>query len=343
VPPSSAPSAPSSAPASAHADLAVQATGLTKRFGTVAAVDGLDLAVPTGCVYGFLGPNGAGKTTTVRMLATLLRPDAGHARVLGYDVVADAGAVRERIALTGQFAALDKDLTGRENLTILARLTGYRPGPAAARAEQLLAAFDLVQAAGRLVKTYSGGMRRRLDIAASLLATPELLFLDEPTTGLDPAGRNEVWEMIRALAAAGTTVLLTTQYLAEADALAARVAVIDHGRLIAEGAPGRLRAAGGTGVLRVRLADPARRPDAADVLSRILGSTAETGADPTALALACADPGRAGAALAELGSADIALTDFSLDQPSLEEVFLTLTGGAAASPGTETAAARPAA
>ena len=305
----------------------MHAVGLTKRFGSTRAVDGLDLTVPTGCVYGFLGANGAGKTTTIRMLATLLRPDEGHAHVLGRDIAAEPEAVRERIALTGQFAALDDDLTGRENLTVVARLLGYRRKAARARAEELLSAFDLDGAAARPVKSYSGGMRRRLDIAASLVVTPELLFLDEPTTGLDPASRNQVWELIRALAASGTTVLLTTQYLAEADALAARVAVIDHGRLVAEGTPGQLRAASGTGTLHIRLADPARRDAAAGLLHGLLGHGAAPGADPAELAVA-ADAARATDALAELRRAGIAMTGFSLDQPSLEEAFLALTADA---------------
>ena len=304
-------------------DLAVHASGLTKHFGDKRAVDGLDLAIPAGCVYGFLGPNGAGKTTTVRMLATLLRPDSGRALVLGRDVLTHADAVRERIALTGQFAAVDQDLTGRENLVVAARLLGHRLRAAKSRAEELLAAFGLSDAAARPVKTYSGGMRRRLDIAASLIATPELLFLDEPTTGLDPAARNQVWSIVRAMAAAGTTVLLTTQYLAEADELAERVAVIDRGRLIAEGTPGELRAAGGAGLLRLRLADAGRRADAAELLHRLLGPVSPD-ADPAALTVA-ADPARAADALTRLSRAGIAVTGFSLDRPTLEEVFLALT------------------
>ncbi|WP_194894391.1 ATP-binding cassette domain-containing protein [Catenulispora pinisilvae] len=319
-------------------DLAIHATGLTKRFGGTHAVDNLELAIPKGCVYGFLGPNGAGKTTTVRMLATLLRPDAGTASVLGLDTVRQAESVRERIALTGQFAALDQDLTGAENLTVAARLLGYRPRAARIRAAELLSGFGLDDAAPRQVKTYSGGMRRRLDIAASLVATPEVLFLDEPTTGLDPASRNQVWATIRALANAGTTVLLTTQYLAEADELASRVAVIDHGHLIAEGSPGELRAAGGTGRLRLRLADAERRPDAAELLHRLLGgsgpgsgsgSVEPAGSDPADVTVAVADAARATEAIAELSRGGIALTGFSLDQPSLEEVFLALTTNAA--------------
>ena len=201
--------------------LAIETTGLVKSFGHTRAVDGVDLAVRSGSVYGVLGPNGAGKTTTIRMLATLLRPDAGSARVLGHDVIAEADTVRGLVSLTGQLASVDEDLTGRENLVLLARLLGLRRPAARARAGELLDAFGLADAAGRLVKTYSGGMRRRLDIAASIVVTPRLMFLDEPTTGLDPRSRLQVWDIVRALAAAGTTVLLCTQYLDEADQLAA--------------------------------------------------------------------------------------------------------------------------
>ncbi|GAA1967731.1 ATP-binding cassette domain-containing protein [Catenulispora subtropica] len=307
-------------------DLAVHAVGLTKDFKGTRAVDGLDLAVPAGCVYGFLGPNGAGKTTTVRMLATLLRPDAGTAAVLGHDVTRDPEAVRARIALTGQFAALDDDLTGAENLRVLARLLGHRPEPAAGRAAELLSAFGLDEAAGKPVKTYSGGMRRRLDVAASLIVTPELLFLDEPTTGLDPASRNQVWDVVRTLAAQGTTVLLTTQYLDEADQLADRLAVIDHGRLIAEGTPGELKAATGTGALHIRLVEPHRRDDVAHLLAARLDAPPRLDGDPAALTMTALEPGRALAVLTELEQAGVALASFALEQPSLDEVFLTLTG-----------------
>jgi ABC-2 type transport system ATP-binding protein len=221
--------------------LAIETQGLVKRFGDKTAVDGIDLAVPAGTVYGVLGPNGAGKTTTIRMLATLLRPDGGSARVLGHDVVADANAVRGCVSLTGQFASVDDELTGRENLTLIARLLGFDRRRAEARAGELLDAFGLTESADRLGKTYSGGMRRRLDIASSIVVTPRLLFLDEPTTGLDPRSRNQVWDIVRVLVAAGTTVLLTTQYLDEADQLADRLVIIDHGRVIAEGTPTELK------------------------------------------------------------------------------------------------------
>jgi ABC-2 type transport system ATP-binding protein len=222
--------------------LAVEATGLVKTFGGTRAVDGVDLQVTAGSVYGLLGPNGAGKTTVIRMLATLLRPDSGTARVFGHDVVRDSAAVRDRISLTGQHATVDDGLTGRENLVLLGRLYGHSRAGAATRADELLAAFDLIATAGQLVKTYSGGMRRRLDIAAGLIVTPDLLFLDEPTTGLDPRGRNEVWNMLRVLVGEGTTVLLTTQYLDEADQLADRIAIIDRGTVIAEGTSSQLKA-----------------------------------------------------------------------------------------------------
>jgi ABC-2 type transport system ATP-binding protein len=226
--------------------LAIETKGLVKRFGEKTAVDGIDLAVKAGTVYGVLGPNGAGKTTTIRMLATLVRPDGGSASVLGHDVVTDAAAVRGCVSLTGQFASVDEELTGRENLTLIGRLLGFRHQDALARAEELLEAFGLIEAADRLAKTYSGGMRRRLDIAASIVVTPELLFLDEPTTGLDPRSRNQVWDIVRVLVAAGTTVLLTTQYLDEADQLADRLAIIDHGRIVAEGTPEELKTRVGT-------------------------------------------------------------------------------------------------
>src|ERR671915_2418010 len=236
--------------------LAIEATGLVKVFGDTRAVDGVDLAVRTGSVYGVLGPNGAGKTTTIRMLATLLRPDSGSASVLGHDIVDEADTVRGLVSLTGQLASVDEDLSGRENLILLARLLGLKRADAKARATELLDAFDLADASGRLVKHYSGGMRRRLDISASLVVTPELLFLDEPTTGLDPRSRNQVWDIIRSLASMGTTILLCTQYLEEADQLADGIAVIDHGRVIAEGTPSQLKASVGAGAMHVRLLDP---------------------------------------------------------------------------------------
>jgi ABC-2 type transport system ATP-binding protein len=229
--------------------LAVEAEGLRKRFGVTEAVCGLNLNVPAGTIYGLLGPNGAGKSTTVRILATLLRPDGGRAAVLGRDVVREAAAVRRRIALAGQAATVDEDLTGRENLLFLARLSGLSRAGARARAAGLLEAFDLTTAAGKQVKAYSGGMRRRLDLAASFIVPAELYFLDEPTTGLDPAARAQVWQIVRAAAECGSTVLLTTQYLEEADRLADQVAVISHGTVVAEGTPASLKTDTGKGTL----------------------------------------------------------------------------------------------
>jgi ABC-2 type transport system ATP-binding protein len=306
--------------------LAIEASGLVKAFGATRAVDGVDLAVPTGSVYGFLGPNGAGKTTTIRMLATLLRPDAGTARVLGHDIVAEADAVRGRIALTGQYASVDEDLTGRENLVLLARLLGLPRTAARSRADELLGAFGLAEVAGRQVNTYSGGMRRRLDIAASIVVTPELLFLDEPTTGLDPHSRNQVWDIIRALVASGTTVLLTTQYLEEADQLADRIAVIDHGKVIAEGTPGQLKTSIGTGALQVRLDDPGQRRQAERLLSHALDVPVRLESDPAALSARVTDADRVALALAELSRVGVTVTQFALGQPSLDEVFLALIG-----------------
>ena len=305
--------------------LAIEATGLVKTFGDTRAVDGVDLAVRRGSVYGVLGPNGAGKTTTIRMLATLIRPDAGSARVLGHDIVTEGDAVRGKVSLTGQLASVDEDLTGRENLILMGRLLGLRRATAKERASELLEAFGLSEAAGKLVKHYSGGMRRRLDISASIVVTPELMFLDEPTTGLDPRSRNQVWEIIRALVAGGTTILLCTQYLEEADQLADGIAVIDHGKVIAEGTPAQLKASVGSGALHVRLLDPEQRSTAEQLLEREVGSvTLEP--DPAALSVSCSDPDRAAVAVAELSRSGVRIADFSLGQPSLDEVFLALTG-----------------
>ncbi|GHE77098.1 daunorubicin resistance protein DrrA family ABC transporter ATP-binding protein [Streptomyces longispororuber] len=313
---------------------AIETAGLVKTFGDNRAVDGVDLTVPAGTVYGLLGPNGAGKTTTVKMLATLLRPDGGEAHVFGHDVVREADAVRARVSLTGQYASVDEDLTGTENLVLLARLTGHGRKAARTRAEQLLTAFGLSEAAGRQVKNYSGGMRRRIDIAASILNTPDLLFLDEPTTGLDPRSRNQVWDIVRAVVAQGTTVLLTTQYLDEADQLASRIAVIDRGRVIAEGTKGELKASVGAGAVHVRLRDADRREEAARLLRLTLDTQVQLEPDPVALTARVGDGGspggeaaaeKASRALAELARAGITVDNFALGQPSLDEVFLALT------------------
>ncbi len=311
-------------------ELAIETSALVKVFGTTRAVDGIDLAVPAGTVYGVLGPNGAGKTTAVRVLATLARPDGGEARVFGHDVVREADAVRARVSLTGQYASIDEDLTGMENLVLLARLLGHRKAGARERAARLLDAFGLSDAAGRQVKQYSGGMRRRIDIAASIIRTPDVVFLDEPTTGLDPRSRNQVWEIVRIIVAQGTTVLLTTQYLDEADHLASRIAVIDHGKVIAEGTPGELKSSVGSGSVHLRLRDTAQRPAAERILARTLGAAVQSGADPLTVTarisgsdLVAAE--QASRALAELAHAGVTVDDFSLGQPSLDEVFLALT------------------
>jgi ABC-2 type transport system ATP-binding protein len=308
------------------ASSAIHARGLVKSFGELRAVDGIDLDVPRGMIFAILGPNGAGKTTLMRMLATLARPDAGTARVMGHDLLEAPQKVRGEIAMTGQFASLDEDLTGRENLVLLARLWGFRGRAARERADRLLGTFELAGAATKQVKDYSGGMRRRLDIAASLIVTPGVLFLDEPTTGLDPVARKSVWSMIRTLAGSGVTVLLTTQYLDEADQLAARIAVIDHGRKIAEGTSRELKAATGSGVLHVAVADPARLDEAARLLEQRLGGTAHRSVEGAALAIATRTAADANGALAALLDAGIELADFSMGSPSLDEVFFSLTG-----------------
>src|SRR5919109_869262 len=250
---------------------AIETNGLVKTFGATRALDGVDLRIRQGSVYGLLGPNGAGKTTTIRILATLLKPDAGTATVLGHNVVRDARIVREKVSLTGQYASVDEDLTGHENLVLMGRLLGLSWREARARAVELLESFGLEEAATRQVQTYSGGMRRRIDIAASLVAIREILFLDEPTTGLDPRSRNQVWELVRRIAAEGTTVLLTTQYLDEADRLAERLAVIDHGRVIAEGTSRELKQSVGANALHVRLASAEQRVAAQELITRVLG------------------------------------------------------------------------
>ena len=305
---------------------AIETVGLRRSFGTTTALDSLDLNVPRGGVYGVLGPNGAGKTTAMRVLATLLQPEAGSATVLGFDVVRQADEVRNRISLTGQFTSVDPDLTGLENLMRVGRLLGLSGRRARVRADDLLDEFGLIDARDRLVKHYSGGMRRRLDIATSIVETPELVFLDEPTTGLDPRSRLQVWDIVRSMVAAGTTVLLTTQYLDEADQLADRIAVIDRGRSVAEGTPGQLKARLGSGSLLVRLLHADQRSAASAVLAHALGTPPREESDPVALRASVADSGRAAAALGELSAAGIAVTDFALGQPSMDEVFMALTG-----------------
>lgn len=305
--------------------LAIETINLQKRFGETRAVDGINLAIPRGAVYGLLGPNGAGKTTTIRMLTTLIKPDGGSARVLGHDLVKEASEVRAKVGVTGQFASVDEDLTGTENLVLFARLLGFSWSAARERARQLLSAFDLAEAAGRQVKTFSGGMRRRLDIAASLIVTSELLFLDEPTTGLDPRSRNQVWDIVRAIAAEGTTVLLTTQYMEEADRLADRMAVIDHGRMIAEGTGRELKASIGGRALHLKLADASQRSSAAIILKSVLGESHD-GAEPNEIGAKVLREDLVPQVLAQLGSSGIGIAEFALAQPSLDDVFLAITG-----------------
>jgi oleandomycin transport system ATP-binding protein len=308
---------------------AIEAAGLVKRFGKTLAVDEVDLAVTPGTVLGLLGPNGAGKTTVVRMLATLLRPDAGHASVCGADIVRHADRVRELIGLTGQYAAVDEDLTGFENLLLIGRLLEIPKAEAKRRSQELLERFDLADAGGRSVKTYSGGMRRRLDLAASLVQRPEVLFLDEPTTGLDPRSRGEVWAMIRELVADGTTVLLTTQYLDEADRLANEIAVVDHGKVIATGTSAELKAKIGRQTLDVRPADPADLALVSEIVTAAAGSVpASSDDDPGLLSVAVDDPQVMPAVVARLQAEQIEVTEMALRLASLDEVFMALTGHA---------------
>lgn len=305
---------------------AIDVQNLHKSYGENEVLKGIDLQVEHGSVFALLGPNGAGKTTTIRILATLLRADSGNAKVFGHDVMLEPDSVRSHISLTGQFAAVDEDLTGRENLILIARLLGFTRPAARQRADELLAAFDLMEAADRQAKKFSGGMRRRLDIAASIVITPDLLFLDEPTSGLDPRSRNQVWDIVRALVATGTTVLLTTQYLDEADQLADRIAVIDHGKIIAEGTSGDLKASVGSGTLRVRLRDPKRRPEAEGILTETLAVDVRRENGQGELSAQVSDPELVAQTLSNLYRAGINVSGFSLGQPSLDEVFLALTG-----------------
>jgi oleandomycin transport system ATP-binding protein len=311
---------------------AIYVDGLVKRYGKTTALAGLDLAVPPGTVQGLLGPNGAGKTTLVRILATLLRPDAGRGMVCGLDVARQPDKVRPLIALTGQFAAVDEDLSGRENLLLIARLLELGRQAARSRTGELLERFGLAEVGGRLAKTYSGGMRRRLDLAMGLVGQPRVLFLDEPTTGLDPRSRADVWEMIRDLVTAGTTVLLTTQDLDEADRLASRIAVIDRGRLIDSGTPAELKAKVGGQSLDVRPAEPGQLAKAGAIVAEVVGAGAGEPSERDGVISAPLAPGVSGTeALAavshRLGQAGIDVTELGLRLASLDEVFLTLTGG----------------
>ncbi|MGI8664823.1 MAG: ATP-binding cassette domain-containing protein [Jatrophihabitans sp.] len=310
--------------------VAIQAEGLTKRFGATQALAGIDLAAREGTVLGVLGPNGAGKTTAVRILATLLEQDAGSATVAGFDVASNPEQVRRNIGLTGQYASVDEDLTGTQNLVMIGQLLDLRATDARRRAQELLEWFDLTAAAGRPAKTYSGGMRRRLDLAASLVGRPAVIFLDEPTTGLDPSKREDMWEVIRSLVADGSTVLLTTQYLEEADALADEITVIDHGRVIAHDTPTGLKRIIGGHRLSVRPSDPAQLPALAAVLAELAGGTAQP-AGRDSLSVPVSGEQILPAAVARLHSAGIRVEELSLHLPSLDEVFFTLTGSRAPS------------
>jgi ABC-2 type transport system ATP-binding protein len=306
--------------------LAVEATGLVKTFDKVRAVDGVDLEIRRGQVFGVLGPNGAGKTTMLKMLATLLPIDGGRARVFGVDVARDPHQVRQLVGVTGQYASVDENLTGRENLVLFGRLLGLPRPKAHATADELLASFGLTDAAHQKIKEFSGGMRRRLDLAASLIRRPPLIFLDEPTTGLDPRTRGQMWDTIRALVKSGATVLLTTQYLDEADQLADRIAVIDRGRKVAEGTPDELKASVGNSTLHVRLEDRTRTAEAASLVERVLGEAPVLTPEAGGLNIALADTNRAADVLIAFREVNLAISTASVRQPTLDEVFLALTG-----------------
>ncbi|MEV6059585.1 ATP-binding cassette domain-containing protein [Nocardia asteroides] len=305
---------------------AVEADGLVKVFGKQRAVDGVSLAVPRGSVYGVLGPNGAGKTTTIKMLATLLRPDGGSARIFGHDVVERPNAVRSLIGVTGQYASVDEELSATENLIIFARLLGLTRADARRRAVELLDEFDLAEAANKPLKNFSGGMRRRLDLAASLISTPPLLFLDEPTTGLDPRTRAQMWDTIRRLVREGATVLLTTQYLDEADQLADRIAVIDHGRVIADGTADELKASIGGSSVHLTLLDRAQLDEARRIVGDFLGVGAQISPEAGRLTAPLPDPNLTADLLIRLRDWEIGVEEITVSKPTLDEVFLTITG-----------------
>ncbi|ODT25441.1 ATP-binding cassette domain-containing protein [Microbacterium sp. SCN 69-37] len=317
--------------------LAVRAEGLVKVFGDNRAVDGVDLAVEAGTVYGVLGPNGAGKTTTINMLATLMRPDGGRAEIFGHDVMRESNVVRQLIGVTGQFASVDETLSATENLMIFGRLLGLSRSEAKAKSEDLLERFSLTDAARRPLKKFSGGMRRRLDLAASLLAQPPLIFLDEPTTGLDPRTRGQMWDTIRELVATGSTVVLTTQYLDEADQLADRIAVIDHGRVVAEGTADDLKASVGTSSLVLRVSDPADADDTLRAIGQVLGVRGTLSPEAARITAPMTDPDRVTDLLITLREAGIHLTEMSVQKPTLDEVFLTITGRPADAAATDSA------
>ncbi len=309
--------------------VAISAEGLVKKYGSTTALDGVDLTVPAGTVLGVLGPNGAGKTTAVRILGTLLQPDAGHATVGGYDVVREAPRVREIIGLTGQYASVDEDMSGRRNLAMIGRLLGMPRAQARSRADELLERFELTDAGDRIAKTYSGGMRRRLDLAASLVGHPSILYLDEPTTGLDPHARNGVWDTVRNLVLDGTTVLLTTQYLEEADALADSIMVFDKGKVVAEGRPAELKAQAGKQSLDVRPAEPGHLERVAAIVAEAVGTRPTVDVVNALVSVPVFDGTSMPVVVRRLDEAGIAVTELALRLPSLDEVFLALTGHAA--------------
>jgi ABC-2 type transport system ATP-binding protein len=308
-----------------QATLAVEARGLVKVFGDNRALDSVDLVIPTGCIYGLLGPNGAGKTTIINILATLLNSDDGTAKIFGHDVHHEAHVVRQLISVTGQFAAVDEKLSATENLVIFGMLLGLSRPEARKRAAELLEEFGLNDAAKKTLDKFSGGMRRKLDIAASLIVQSPLIFLDEPTTGLDPRTRAQMWNIIKRLVSSGSTILLTTQYLDEADHLADRIAVIDHGRVVAEGTPKELKAEVGVATLHLRLADEKDNVEAMRVIETVLQVIAST-SEPTAITAPMADPERVTDLLLALREAGIHLAEISVQEPTLDEVFMVLTG-----------------
>jgi ABC-2 type transport system ATP-binding protein len=313
-----------------NTEWAVEARGLVKTFGENRAVDGVDLNVRAGSIYGVLGPNGAGKTTTIRMLATLLRPDAGQARIFGHDVVKESHIVRQLIGVTGQYASVDESLSATENLIIFSRLLGLGRSEARKKAEELLEEFGLTEAAKRPLKHFSGGMRRRLDLAASLIAQPPLIFLDEPTTGLDPRTRSQMWDTIRRLVVTGSTVLLTTQYLDEADQLADRIAVIDRGRVVAEGTVDELKASVGTSALHLRVHDAKDIAGAQEIVEHVLQVRSSVTAEAAKITAPMADADQVTDLLIALRTRGIQLAEISVQKPTLDEVFLTITGHGAA-------------
>jgi ABC-2 type transport system ATP-binding protein len=319
-----------------NGDWAVEALGLVKVFGDNRAVDGVDLNVRAGSIYGVLGPNGAGKTTTIRMLATLLRADAGSAKIFGHDVVKEAQIVRQLIGVTGQYASVDESLSATENLVIFSRLLGLGRSEAKNKAAELLEEFGLTEAAKRPLKNFSGGMRRRLDLAASLIAQPPLIFLDEPTTGLDPRTRNQMWDTIRRLVKNGSTVLLTTQYLQEADELADRIAVIDHGRVVAEGTVDELKASVGSSSLHLTIQNPGEIETARLTVERLLNVQSKVSREDGKITAPMADADKVTDLLIALRETDIQLAELSVQKPTLDEVFLTITGNDIAKDNSET-------